>query len=111
MKYCSNCGNQLDDNAYVCPKCGCLAGYTPQQQSNSTTMKTVTKIFMVLGCVLSAFYFLIPLCWTIPMTITYFSKVDKNEPIGVGFKVCTLLFVSLIAGILMLCDNNNGMNN
>lgn len=21
-KYCSNCGNELDDNAYVCVKCG-----------------------------------------------------------------------------------------
>ena len=21
--YCSNCGNQIDDNAVVCPECGC----------------------------------------------------------------------------------------
>lgn len=106
MKYCQKCGNQLDDEAYVCPQCGCLTGYVPQQ-SSTTDLKTITKVFMVIGCVLSAFYFLIPLCWTLPMTIVYFNKVKEHQPIGTGFKVCTLLFVSLIAGILMLCDKEN----
>lgn len=23
MKYCSHCGQQLNDNAIICPKCGC----------------------------------------------------------------------------------------
>lgn len=23
-KYCSNCGNKLDEKAYVCPKCGVI---------------------------------------------------------------------------------------
>ena len=25
MKFCTNCGAQLDDAAVVCPKCGCAA--------------------------------------------------------------------------------------
>ena len=25
MKYCSNCGNQLEDSAIICVKCGCAA--------------------------------------------------------------------------------------
>lgn len=52
-----------------------------------------------------AFFYLIPLYWCIPMTIIYFKKVKNNEPISVGFKICSLLFVSLIGGVLMLCDN------
>ena len=24
MNYCSNCGNKVDSEAYVCPKCGVL---------------------------------------------------------------------------------------
>ena len=32
--------------------------------------------------------------------------INEKKPVSVGFKVCTLLFVSLIAGILMLCDSD-----
>ena len=67
-------------------------------------MKTAAKIFMVLGIIATAAS-LIPLCWTIPMTVHYFHACRDNRPVGVGFKVCSLLFVSLIGGILMLCDN------
>ncbi len=35
----------------------------------------------------------------------YDRKVDLGEKVGTAFKVCTLLFISIIAGILMLCDN------
>ena len=27
MKYCTECGNQVVDNAVVCPKCGCITVY------------------------------------------------------------------------------------
>ena len=108
MKYCSKCGSEIDENATFCPNCG-----NPVSNENNTSVKndsaaikTATKVFMVIGCVLSALYFLIPLCWTLPMTIVYFSKTNSRQPISVGFKICTLLFVSLIAGILMLCDKD-----
>ena len=39
------------------------------------------------------------------MTINYCHKTRGGEQPGVAFKICTLLFVNLIAGILMLCDN------
>lgn len=26
MKYCSKCGNEVDDEAVICPKCGCAIG-------------------------------------------------------------------------------------
>lgn len=41
------------------------------------------------------------------MTIVYFKKLKRGEPIGTAFKVCSLIFVSLVAGILMLCDKDN----
>lgn len=77
-------------------------------------MKTAAKVFMILSCVssgLSMFLLffagpitglnfflytliaLIPLCWTIPMTVHYFHCTNNHLPIGTGFKVCTLLFV------------------
>lgn len=32
MKYCSKCGNELMDEAVICPKCGCAT----ESSSNST---------------------------------------------------------------------------
>ncbi|MBE5890055.1 MAG: zinc-ribbon domain-containing protein [Lachnospiraceae bacterium] len=70
-------------------------------QGNST-LATVVKIFMILGCV-SIGWSIIPLAWCIPMTVVCFRKLNNNEPIGIGFKICTLLFVNLVAGICLLC--------
>lgn len=69
------------------------------------TLNTVAKAFMIVGCVCNAFIYLIPLAWCIPMTIYYWKKIDNDEDVGIAFKICSLLFVNLVAGILMLCDN------
>ncbi len=114
MKFCSHCGAELRDEAIVCPKCGCGVSVSVEEPKKSTGLQTAVKVFMVLGCVVNAglgfiiygLFSLITLCWTLPMTIHYFKAVNSGKSVGVGFKVCSLLFVSLIAGILMLCDNN-----
>lgn len=91
-------------------------GYTPQQgyinqpvygvQQQNSTLSTLAKVFMILGTIIMGLY-LIPLAWCIPMTVSYCKKVKYNQPISTGFKVCCLLFVSLLGGIFMLCDKNN----
>lgn len=68
------------------------------------TLQLIAKIFMVLGTAVQAI-FLLPLVWCIPMTIYYFKKVDAGEEVGLVFKVCALLFVNLVAGVLMLLEN------
>lgn len=107
MKYCRNCGTQVDDNAVICIHCGCAIETNKTKNETSSTLKTVAKVFMLLGCIVSAFFWLIPLCWTIPMTIKYWRDVEYNYPTSTAFKICSLLFVSFIAGILMLCDDND----
>lgn len=107
MKYCSKCGNQLFDEAVICPQCGCATGYQEHTTRKQTsTMQTVAKIFMIIGTVISAFA-IIPLAWCVPMTLSYINKINNGQRVGTGFKVCTLLFVNTIAGILMLCDDDN----
>ena len=49
---------------------------------------------------------LIPLCWMIPMTVHIYGAYKGTKTLSVGFKVCTLLFVNLISGILLLCDSD-----
>ncbi len=46
--------------------------------------------------------FIIPLAWCIPMTIHSYGIYKGRKPNTVAFGVCTLLFVSLISGILLL---------
>ena len=106
--FCKNCGQQIDDKAVICVHCGCSTGAKEQQQqaADSSTLQIIVKIFMVLGCIATGWW-LIPLIWTIPMTVHYFRATKEGRPVGVGFKICTLLFVSLIGGILMFFDNGN----
>lgn len=107
MKFCSKCGNQIADEAVICPNCGCATGYQEAPAKGSeTTLQTVAKVFMILGTIANGFA-LIPLAWCIPMTVSYFRKVKNGEPVSTGFKVCSLLFVNVVSGILMLCDSGN----
>lgn len=105
MKYCANCGTQVTDETVFCPNCGRSIDNNGVSTSNDSTLKTVAKVFMVIGTVVMGIA-IIPLLWCVPMTISYFNKTKRGEPVSVGFKVCTLLFVNMIAGILMLCDKD-----
>lgn len=109
MKYCSSCGSELKDEAVICPKCGCAVNERTLKKSLSngaSTMQTIALVFMIITCITTAF-FIFPLIWTIPMTISYSNKIKSGEEITLGFKICCLLFVSMVGGILMLCDNSN----
>ena len=103
MAYCKNCGNEIEDNAKFCSVCGA----SQKDDANSSngeneSLITIIKVFAIITCIFSGFAFLIPLAWTIPMTISLCRKLDKHEYISVGFKVCILLFQSLLTGILVL---------
>lgn len=118
MKYCSRCGTQLVDEAVVCTGCGCPVASTyvavnavsspvaTAPDYNESGLSIAAKIFMIISTIIMGIY-IIPLAWCIPMTVSYFNKTKKRLPISTGFKVCSLLFVSLVGGILMLCDKDN----
>lgn len=119
--YCPMCGAEHADNAIACPGCGRAVSAAPASRPVSepvaakynTGLRTAAKIVMLVEALwfvpflfIPYFWFgIITLAWTLPMTITYWRKVNNHEPVSTGFKVCTLLFVSKIAGILMLCDH------
>jgi hypothetical protein len=73
--------------------------------NSKNTMQTVAFIFMIIGTVIGGLTWLVPLAWCIPMTLHYYKKMKSGEPVGTAFKVCSLLFVSLVGGILMFFDN------
>ena len=47
---------------------------------------------------------IIPLAWMIPMTVHSWGIYKGTKDNTVCFGVCTLLFVSLVGGILLLCS-------
>ncbi len=117
MRYCTNCGRPLGETSNFCENCGApVAGREAERAAvpaydppvyeapvrRDDAMCIVVKVFLILGCITFG-WALIPLAWCIPMTVSIFRKLNSGEPIGTGLKVCTLLFVNLIAGILLLC--------
>lgn len=70
MKYCSHCGNELRDEAVVCPKCGCSTKDTLVQQPSKTNG------FAITGFVCS---FFIPLLGLIFSVLGYAKSKEMND--------------------------------
>ena len=115
MKFCTKCGKELIDEAIVCTGCGCSVVHDKTVENvvikkavvtrKESNLMSAAKILMILGTVWTAiFTFSLGLAWCLPMTIIFYNKLEKGEPVSVVFKVCSLIFVNIIAGILMLCD-------
>ena len=103
MKFCTKCGAQLYDEAVVCPQCGCPTSDYRRKSSKYSEMAALVKIFMILCCVFLGLFFPLSLAWTIPMTVIINRRLVNHEPIGLGLKICTVLFCGIVAGVLLLC--------
>lgn len=77
-----------------------------QPYHKDDTLDTVIKVFMILSCIVGACACFIPLAWMIPMTVITFKKIERGELYDTGLKVCTLLFVGIIPGILMFVSDS-----
>ena len=45
---------------------------------------------------------LIPLCWVLPMRKKILKAMKEGTTLSAGFKICTLLFVNFLTGLLLL---------
>ena len=107
MKFCQKCGKEIMDEAIICPGCGCNVAEEKKPVSGGNDgLAVASKIFLIIGCIAQG-WMLLPLAWCLPITISICNKMKRNEPVGTGLKVCSLLFVSAIGGILLLCRSND----
>ena len=110
MKYCVKCGTELSDDAAFCSKCGNAMGSgttaksEPFSPSTKASFRNVAKILMIVSTVLWSLCYLIPLAWCLPMTLSYIRRINNGEQVSLEFKICSLIFVSPIAGVFMLLD-------
>ncbi len=74
----------------------------PRQLTDTDrTLRLVAFILSVLTTVACAM-FIIPLAWMIPMTVHTWGIYQGNKNNTVAFGVCTLIFLNLVSGILLL---------
>ena len=106
MKFCQKCGKEIAEEAIICPGCGCAIAEEKKGKGGNDGLAVASKIFLILGCVAQG-WLLLPLAWCLPITISICNKIKNNEPVGAGLKVCALLFVNLIGGILLLCRSDD----
>ena len=109
MKTCSKCGCELMTQETSCSQCG--YGYSVSRKNSNVG---AIKVFVILGALCTGVFGwsiipipLLPLLWCIPVSVVICNKYDQGEHVGIGLKIFTLLFVSLIGGILMLCTNDD----
>ena len=76
------------------------------QTSDDHTLRLVAFIFAVL-CTVSVCWAIIPLAWMIPMTVHCWGIYKGTKPNTTAFGVCTLIFLSLIGGILLLVSKKD----
>ena len=107
MKFCQKCGKQIMDEAVICPGCGCsIVQEKKIENGGNDGLAIAAKIFLILGCIAQG-WLLLPLAWCLPITISACGRMKRGEPVGVGLKVCSLLFVNTIGGILLLCRSDD----
>lgn len=121
---CPGCG---------CPVEGAqVPGTKPQSPETKKTLRTVAKVFMLISTIAAGLSLIVvpvlyiwfkdilvkllqyrinlsislAVFWCIPMTVHYFRCCDNNRQPSVGFKICTLIFVNIVAGICMLLDRD-----
>ena len=87
--FCHNCNYQLDDNAYVCPNCGCLVAQ--QQQQRERQIKEGSAFgWGLLSLIIPVVGLILFLCW----------KEDRPKT----YKVCGIwALIGYILGFILLC--------
>ena len=101
-------GNQA--NAYGAPAYAqpitAPSYYPPAANETDRTLRLIAFIFCVLST-LSVGWLIVPLLWMVPMTVRCWGIYQGTKPNTGAFGVCTLIFLSVVAGILLLVSKKD----
>ena len=79
---------------------------TYNMDSQDSTLRLIAFVFCVISTV-TAVWMLIPLAWMVPMTVITWGIYKGKKRNTTAFGVCTLIFVSLVGGILLLVSKKD----
>lgn len=106
-KFCVHCGAEVNPQAVVCVHCGC--SIPKANTNNNSEVKEVLvlaiKIFSIIGVIFNAFA-IIPLIWCLPLYKSVSKHLKGETKLSVGYKVCVLLFLNIVAGVLLLIEDD-----
>lgn len=124
--FCSTCGAPISQPAaqQAAPAPAPAAPYTPPaapvapgatiteegqiypMEEKDRTLRLINFILCVITCVLVC-WAIVPLAWCIPMTVHSWGIYKGTKPNTTAFGVCTLIFVDIIGGILLLVSRKD----
>lgn len=74
--------------------------------SQDRTLRLIAFILNIISCIGWA-WLIFPLAWMIPMTVMSWNVYKGKRANTVAFGVCTLIFLDLISGILLLVSRKD----
>lgn len=104
MNYCSNCGNKVDNEAYVCPKCGVLL-----KQTHVNSFDTGSFGYGILGFFFPLVGLILYLCWKDERPSSA-RIAGKGALISVIINV-VLCFIAFILGFFVFSNIDTNINN
>lgn len=78
----------------------------PVQSSSDQTLRLAAFILCIISLV-GCCWLIIPLAWMIPMSVRCWGIYKGTKPNTTAFGVCTLIFFSLVGGILLLVSKKD----
>lgn len=85
---------------------GAYDGAIYPMSDSDRTLRLINFILCLVSTITCALL-IIPLAWMLPMTIISWGIYKGKKRNTTAFGVCTLLFVNLIGGILLLCSHKD----
>ena len=111
MKYCSNSGAEVNENAAICLRCGYAL---KKQESTPVQPASGGKASMVLGIisiVFAAIGFFLTICVQSYLTSTYQGRIQRLAPDFDSTKIGLMILFLTVPGILSLIGFILGLAN
>lgn len=120
MKYCSNCGAEINENAVVCVKCGAAVqnanNSLQKSNSNSTGFAKSSMILGIVAIIFGAISLVLALCVNYYLTGTFEGRLERyatdfaTTKIGLYILLIPVPAILSIIGFLLGLFNKNKSN-
>lgn len=92
-KYCSNCGNKVDENAYICLKCGVVVNNSMNNQNSNIEDKG--------GFVWGLLGFFVPVAGLILYLVWKNERPKTAKNVGIGALLSVVLNILLVVFMIL----------
>lgn len=99
MKYCSHCGNEVLDEAVICPKCGCSVNYGNGAQPQTQPAVDSYSGLSIAGFILS---FLESLVGLILCIVAYNEAKKTGSQKSLGLARAGIIISAVLMGVAVI---------